>query len=265
VPAAAWIAQAHGWRAAFICAGVSGFAVAGLIALFVREPKAGGSEAIVRQEERSSIRETLRQLARSGTYVSLAVGSAFMATFVYISTTWEASFLARVHGLGIAEAALLLGPVRGAAGAAGLVLGGLTARRLGSHEGRRAMILPISALCLAICEAVFLLADSPLVWGAALAVGGVFLTFHLGTLYSLLSIVVAPRMRGVAVSLFLLVGSLVGQLIGPVLVGFVTDRLSLSFGDESLRYSLMIAVVCVLGGSAFFLRAARRVKWELGN
>ena len=51
------------------------------------------------------------------------------------------------------------------------------------------------------------------------------------------------RMRAVAAGISTLISTLVGLCIGPLLVGVVSDAMSARFGEEALRYSLLIPTV----------------------
>lgn len=63
--------------------------------------------------------------------------------------------------------------------------------------------------------------------------------------------VARPQMRATAAALFLLIANLVGQVLGPLIVGFLNDALSASYGDLAIRYSLIVGAVCAaLGGVA---------------
>jgi MFS family permease len=50
--------------------------------------------------------------------------------------------------------------------------------------------------------------------------------------------------------------SLVGQVIGPFLIGLLNDLLEPRFGDVAIRYSMLIlAVTAVIAGLLFWLAA----------
>lgn len=265
VPIAGWIASGWGWRQAFIWAGIGGLVIAALFLFLVREPKIGASEDKPIRADVIPLQTSIRILLQSRTYVLLALASSFMAGFTYTTSSWETSFLVRVHGFDIAEAAHLLGPIRGIMGLLGLGIGIYLARRLGSRESRRLLVAPVAAFGLAITEAIFLLTDSITVVYVSAFVAGVFYTIHVGIVYNVLTSIVLPRCRGVGVALFVVFGVIWGQSLGPFLVGGISDLLQPAFGDLSIRYGLLVSVAFATGGGIFFLLARRTVDAELAR
>ncbi len=70
-------------------------------------------------------------------------------------------------------------------------------------------------------------------------------------------------MRATASALLLFVINIIGLAVGPALTGALSDALEPSFGDDSLRYALMI-VSMALGWSAFhFHRAGKTLVADL--
>jgi MFS family permease len=55
-----------------------------------------------------------------------------------------------------------------------------------------------------------------------------------------------PEMRASAAASMALIFNLVGLGLGPPLAGFISDQLTGQFGDESLRYALMLVAVSSL-------------------
>ena len=52
------------------------------------------------------------------------------------------------------------------------------------------------------------------------------------------------RMRAQACAILFFTLSIVGQSAGPQLTGLISDRLAARFGDDSLRYALLIMCPC---------------------
>ena len=60
-------------------------------------------------------------------------------------------------------------------------------------------------------------------------------------------------MRALAISLLVLSSGLVGQAIGPLLIGVVNDQLRSEYGALAIRYSLLSMPVCAaLAGLSFW-------------
>jgi hypothetical protein len=62
----------------------------------------------------------------------------------------------------------------------------------------------------------------------------------------------------------LFLNNLIGQGLGPQIVGILSDRMRRAYGPDSLRYSLLIAVVIASLWSVFhFTMAARTLREDL--
>ncbi|MEP6965692.1 MAG: MFS transporter, partial [Polaromonas sp.] len=73
--------------------------------------------------------------------------------------------------------------------------------------------------------------------------------------YAVLAELIAPHRRATAMAVFGLVITVIGGGFGPLLVGMLSDSLVPHFGNEALRWALVIAtgVSYVLGIVAFAL------------
>jgi MFS family permease len=61
------------------------------------------------------------------------------------------------------------------------------------------------------------------------------------------------------------VATFVGMAAGPLLVGVLSDMFETRYGDESLRYSLLVPTIAPLIGMIFCLLAARTIRAELNT
>jgi MFS family permease len=83
---------------------------------------------------------------------------------------------------------------------------------------------------------------------------------HQGPIYAAVMNVARVRMRATATAMLLLCSSLLGQFLGPLLVGWLNDRLARSFGLFAIRYSMLILTVFVASAAFCFLFAARTLE-----
>ena len=72
-------------------------------------------------------------------------------------------------------------------------------------------------------------------------------------------------MRATASAILLFMLNLIGQGIGPQLVGILSDWLQPTLGRESIRYALIVAAVSSLWGSFHFFRASAPLRAELAR
>jgi MFS family permease len=247
-PAAGWIAQHYGWRMTFIVSGIPGAIVGLLFLLTVREPRRH------QKTDHARIGETLRFLAASPTFWCMVMGAAFMGAYIYGVSAWGAVFLMRVHHLSVQTVGTIISPARGVASAVGLLIGGALASALARrHEGWRCWSAGLWCFLLAPCEALFVFSDVNAVWIPAMLGSSFFSVMNQPAVYSALIAIARPRMRATAISFNLLGATVVGQLVGPVLIGALNDALQARFGELAVRYSMLVAIsCCVIGGACFF-------------
>ena len=260
-PVAVWIAEAHGWRAAYAAAGVPGVLLAALFYVTVREPGRGASEGRKASPPNVAFLETLRFMSGARTYLLLLAGVIFMGADVYAAGTWNSTLLVRVHGLKIHEIATIIGPVRGTLVAVGAVLGGFLTDRLGRVDPRWRLYIPGLA-CLAVVPAdlAFLLGDSKSVWVSGFVASSLFTLLHQGPIYAAVLNVAQQRMRATATAIMLFCSSLLGMVLGPLLIGWLNDRLSSLYGSFTIRYSMLCLVLAVAFAGLCFCFAARSLE-----
>ena len=66
--------------------------------------------------------------------------------------------------------------------------------------------------------------------------------------------------RAVSTSFYLLIFNLVGQIVGPLLVGWLNEILEPSFGQIAIRYSLLISPISMLIGAFILLSLAKHFR-----
>lgn len=265
-PIAGRIGQNYGWREMFTLAGVPGLAIALVFALTVREPARtaplhGSAPAVA-----PSFWTTARFLARSPAFLFCLAGVVLMGANIFAASQWSFTFLARVHHMGMAETAATIGPIRGILGGAGVLAGGWALGALVKRNPRWRTRLPaITCFLVAPAELLFLLVDDKAIWLLGLGLASFFTYIHQPVIYALVLELARPRMRAVATAILLVFASLLSQAVGPVAVGALNDALAPVYGDQAIRYSLLLLAVTALGGGAMFLCAGRYVEQDIAR
>ena len=77
--------------------------------------------------------------------------------------------------------------------------------------------------------------------------------------------VVSPRMRALTTSIFFFVLNLIGLGLGPWLLGRISDALHPTYGEESLRYAILLFFSIYVWSAAHYLRAARYIRDDLAR
>lgn len=250
------IGEHYGWRQMFMVAGVPGVVLALVFFLTVKEPaRTGIREKGGLRDDRRNIFATLRFLFASPAYVYLLIASTLMGLNVFAASVWTPTLLERVHGLSMGEIASIVGPLKGIFGFVGVLAGGFVIDRLLPRSPRLRVNIPaLACIVLAPVEIAFLLSDTQWIWMLAFAVSSFLTLVHQGPLFALVAEVAASRMRAVAIATIVLFSGLLGQAIGPLVVGMLNDHLAPSVGDTAIRYSLLVIVVtAALAGLMIFL------------
>jgi MFS transporter, Spinster family, sphingosine-1-phosphate transporter len=265
--AGGWIAELYGWRTAFFVVGIPGIALAVLVKLSIREPLRGMSDVAARQTptgEQPSLGETLKTLLSNKTMLHLAMGGALTSFVGYGLGQWMPAFFMRVHAMGIAETATYFGLVLGVASAIGTVLGGTIADKLASRDRRNYAWLPAGGVLIAFpFYVVAMLNDNPYIAIAILVAPSLLNSLWLGPAFGTIQNLAPMRMRALASAVMLFVLNIIGLGLGPFLVGVLSDLLSGTFGQDSLRYAILIATFAYFWAGAHFLLAGRTIRQDL--
>jgi MFS family permease len=136
--------------------------------------------------------------------------------------------------------------------------GGWAAYRLGRRDGRWYAWLPALTLVLALpFQATQVLADTRWLALSAFVPAGLIGGIFAPTSYAIVQNLAPPHMRASASAIMLLFLNLIGLGCGPQAVGILSDLFQSSFGDESLRYALLLAKVMSVIAAWLYWSAAR--------
>lgn len=261
-----FIAEAFGWRMAFLVVGLPGIAVAIVLRLTVREPIRGWSEKRASETgDAPPFIEVLRFLWSRRTFRNLALAGSLQATVIYAVGNWLPSFFLRNHGIGLAELGLWMALTSGFGGGAGSFFGGWLADRLGQRD-KRWYVWGSAALILAITPVLLVMLTTANLTLALLLTG----LFHflsasyLGPALAVSHGLVGLRMRALTSAVFFFFINLIGLGLGPLIVGFMSDSLAAEGSDGPLA-TAMVVVGCTasLWGGLHYLLASRHIRADL--
>ncbi len=254
-----WIAQEFDWRFTFLIAAVPGVLLGVLAWLFIAEPPRGRHD-IGAGDDVPPMSAVLRRLFALPSARNLVFGSAFAAMLGFGLNYFFTSLMIRKFELGLAEAGLYSGLIASLPAALSVVGSGWLADRL-SAKGPSAYAL-IPAICLIIGGPLYVLAitrDSlPLLLGLISVT--TFLTFgYLGVTYAALQNLMHPRMRATTSAVLNVVYGIASAL-GPILLGALSDRMSLDYGPaQGLAVAMAITGALYVWAGLHYLLAARRL------
>lgn len=248
---AGWLADHLGWRHAFWVFGLPGIPVALLFLLLVREPRRSSTRA---PNFRTSWTGMWQQ-PRAMIHMLLAMGSASLCTWGLL--TFMPSFYMRSFGLTGTQVGLFLGVAMGLSTAVGTLAGGFLAQRALRRDvawgAQIAAITTVLGTPLYVWQ--FMTGDvtvSLVVGVTGFVLGGVCV----GPVMALLQDIVEPHSRALALALTGLSGMLLGQGLGPLALGLLSDALTPLLGAEALRYSLAAGAALSLWPAFHFWRLA---------
>jgi len=239
--AGGWLNEFFGWRVAFFVVGIPGLILAVLVRFTLAEPTRGMAEGRIDSGEQPGVMETFRFMWRKKSFRHLAFGGALTAFVGYGLVTWVPSFLVRSHGMETGEIGTWLGLILGIPGGIGIAAGGWMADKLGSRDTRWYLwVVSVALLIGAPFAFGVYLSDSTLAALLFLIVPVALGNFYQATTFSQTQGLATLRMRAVAAAVLLFIINIIGLGAGPQAVGIVSDLLSKSYGQDSLRYSLLI-------------------------
>jgi MFS family permease len=234
------IAQQHGWRTAYWCVGLLGVVVGLAVGAALRDPPRAPA---AQMGARDSVHAFLR-LSRIKPYWHIV--AALIALGMTSSATWNwvSPVLQRTYGFSMAEAGALLGLGAGIATALGSVFFGSWASRLRVRSASApARVAAAMQLLSAVCLVCGLSTDS-VPWMSTFIIAGFFFAGSgMVIVFSTLQEVVPADSRGLAVGAAVLLFSLLGQGLGPLITGVATDCFASYYGGNALRVVMQMAAI----------------------
>jgi MFS family permease len=270
------VAQAYGWRAAFLVMGLPGLIVAALVKKYLAEPPRGLSDPSRQQSQTRTFGAVLKLLWSRPTFRNLAFATAFVGMVVYGIGSFFSVWLIRKHHLSLVDAGLWIAMASVLGGLTGTFFGGRIAGVLADrkHDPRWLMWVPMIALAINVPAGLFLYAAvSKLLVFVLLTFNiAVGISFLAPTITATQGLVVAHE-RAMAGAVMLFVLNLIGLGLGPLLTGHLSDRWRSYFLEHgegaaqasadgitrALIWMLLAAVLAII----FYWRAAGTARDEL--
>lgn len=258
-----WIATHVDWRAAFIIIGLAGIPVALMVKLGVREPVRGGFDRAEGTEPDPAPPFMLvaRTLAAKPSFWLLSFGAASGSILGYGLIFWLPSFFRRSFDLDLVTVSWFYGSVVLIGGVAGTWLGGWLGDRVGARNPGAYALVP--AICFLLAAPAYALG----LFAPSLALGWILFVIPqalglawLGPIIAAVQHIVPPTMRATASASFLFINNLIGIGFGTWFVGFMSDSVAPTYGDDSLRYSILYTLGFYLLSSALYFAASFTLK-----
>lgn len=218
------VAAEHGWRMAFNVIGIAGLVLAAAYAWCVRESRMPSPEDC---EPKEITLASLKALFAGRTLNCAYVGSGLQLFVAGALPAWLPTYLVRYYDLPLAaatsRAALFL-----AIGGAGMVLCGMISDRLVGSTAQRAMLSTIYCLgCALLIAAAFALGPGTaqlLILGLAMFLAAA----TAGPAGAMVAGLTPAALHGTAFAVLTLANNAFGLAPGPIVTGWLADRIGLA-------------------------------------
>lgn len=241
------LAEAYGWRMAFVLMALPGVVLGAFLYFTVREPQRGRFAPAGSRIEQTSLKETVSSLLRNRVFMGLSIGWAVQIMIGYALAFWMAAVMLRNFDVSTADVAVYLGLAFLIGGIPGPVLGGFLTDWLTRYDERWRAWLPgvVSLLCVAPLTLSLYSSGFWQFLGFFAVAYGIYVASQ-APIMSGVQNAVEPSQRGFAVAIALFFNNLVGQALGLAVIGWVSDWLAPTQGGFAL--SIAVLGVCLASG-----------------
>jgi MFS family permease len=255
------VANAYGWRAAFLALGVPGILVGTLIYFTIREPQRGRMD-IVSGTEAPSLLASLQFLWRQRAAFHVVMGTGVCALWGWGLIWFTPAFLMRSYDMNVGEAGAVTGNIH-------LVGGILATAGTAWFLSRPAMADPRRVVWLLAIGVGFATVPSFLAYWThslwlAKSMFWLFIPaiyFYIGPAMGLMQNLAPPGMRAMFTAWSLVVGNVFNLIVAPQGVGLLSDWFAGSGGADahSLRLALLVLAPTGLWAVYHFLMASKSI------
>ncbi|WP_422342767.1 spinster family MFS transporter [Parasphingorhabdus sp.] len=256
-----WIVENHGWRWAFVAAGIPGLMLAPILFVTVREPKRGQQDETVEASDAPLMQRSRTLLGRPGIAYCIAAITC-IATGIYGMSTWLATFLIDSHEFSVFQAGTTVAIAYGILGSIGGLAVGWGADRVNEMRGgfdptltsALGSIIPVLTAITGMA-AVGLQETAHAVF-FVMAAGFLSASYN-GPIYAVIVTVAGPQLRGLAVSFVQLSANLIGVGLGAWLIGKVSDVVG---GKDGVAWGIGAAMLFCIAGGLLLMAASQQIK-----
>jgi MFS family permease len=223
--AGGFIAQHWGWRAAFLIVGLPGVLLALLQWLTLREPPRGQNDPGVDVSNTPPFSAVLQRFWDRPALIHVIFGATISTVAGYGLNYFMAAYLSRHFGLDYAQAGLRFGLISSLPAALSFMAGGFLSDWAGRRGAHWYALVP--AIGAALSTPFFIAAfraNTVDVATALLAICALCQYAYIPAAAAITQNMMEPRMRASAVAVTGLIYTLVGQGLGPLLVGALSDH-----------------------------------------
>lgn len=268
------IADAFGWRVAFIVAGAPGLLVAVIAFTTLREPRRHAKAAGGSKKTQISLRLALTELVRKPAFWWISFATGFGSLVFYSQTAFLGSLFMRAHGgeigslaqsMGMGPSAFLglaLGLLLGLGSGFGTFAGGQIADRASRKSIKGYVMVPLVGMLISTPFFIALnLVDSAVIALACIVPATFAHALAYGSVYAAVQSLTSPGVRATAAAVNLFISTIIGLGFGPLAVGALSDVFAAQHGSTAgLQLAMAWSVVFLLIAAGCFYLAGRTVQ-----
>ena len=249
-------------------AAIPGFVLAALATLTVAEPRRGQFDNLGEKTDVvPSFAAVLRRMWERHSLRHLLVGSVVASTAGFGVNTFLAAFLIRRFGYSLAEAGLIAGLIGSLPAAVSMLGAGWLSDRIGKRDSRSYGFIPGISLLITAPLYILAVTRTEAIYAVLLlGIATLFMYNYIGPTHAVFQNMMHPRMRVTCFAIVSMLYSLIGNGLGPLLVGAMSDHFATDTAragnGESLMLALAIIAVGYLWAAVHYLLATRTLRQE---
>ncbi len=236
------VANAYGWRAAFLALGIPGLLVGIIVYLSIREPPRGRLDEIV-DELKPSVRETWNFFWQQKAAIHVVMGGGLCALWGWGLMYWTPPFLMRTFNLNVGQAGEVTGNIHLFGGSLATVATAWYLSRPSMADPRRVVWLMAGIVALATIPSIVaywthtLVLTKVMFW---LFIPAIY--FYIGPCFGLLNNLSPCHMRSMFIAISLLVANVFNLIVAPKLIGALSNWFAGDLPNDaaSLRLAMLI-------------------------
>jgi predicted MFS family arabinose efflux permease len=236
------VANAYGWRAAFLALGVPGLVVGIIVYISIREPPRGRLDEIV-DDLKPSVKETWNFFWQQKAAVHVVMGGGLCALWGWGLMYWTPPFLMRTFHLNVGQAGEVTGNIHLLGGSLATVATAWYLSRPSMADPRRVVWLMAGIIALATIPSIVaywshsLILTKVMFW---LFIPAIY--FYIGPCFGLLNNLSPCHMRSMFIAISLLVANVFNLIVAPKMIGALSNWFAGNLPNDaaSLRMAMLI-------------------------
>lgn len=258
-----WASQNYGWRFALISVGLPGSLLAILFWLTIKDRRSPTADA----DSQQSLKQSLLKLFGNRAFLLLTLAACMVNITSMGRGLWEPTFLRRVYEMSAAEAGAWYFFVSSIPTVIGAFTGGYLIDRMSRRDYRwygwlpaltSLMLVPLSVIFYLYPPQNMLFGLMPTAFIYSILIS-FFASFWAPATMSLAQHLSPANSRALTAAAWSMVANFIGLGLGPFIVGDLNSRLEPVYGEQAVKYSLLIMSLTPLFAAWLYYKTAAQL------